>query len=151
MRNSCSHRLIPCKPEPGKHGRAIQKLDAKRMAPLQGGKMGAYILVCDQVGHGDSISEPADSSIQICTSNVHDTDSEYTIIDLYTVWPESHETQKKEVKPFIHQIKLHGLEGETIQVWGLFDNGAMVDVMSTKMYLQIKHKLAPLEKSIQGL
>ena len=113
--------------------------------------MGAYVLVCDRVGHGDSTSEPADSSIQICTSNVYDTDSEYTIIDLYAVRPESHDTQKKEVKPFIHQIKLHGLEGETIQVWGLFDNGAMVDAMSTKMYLQVKHKLAPLEKSIRRL
>jgi len=33
-------------------------------------------------------------------------------------------------------------------VWGLFDNGAMVDAMSTKMYLQVKHKLAPLERSL---
>jgi len=33
---------------------------------------------------------------------------------------------------------------ETTSVWALFDNGAMVDAMSMKMYLQIKHKLAPL-------
>lgn len=110
--------------------------------------MGGYVLVRDRVGHEDSFTEPADYSAHIHIPNVHDMDMEYTIVDLYAVHPESHITQKKEVKPFIHQIKIHGLHNEAVQVWGLFDNGAMVDAMSTSMYLQVKHKLAPLERSI---
>ena len=57
--------------------------------------MGAYVLVRDRVGHEDSTSEPADSSIQLSIHNVHDTDVEYMVIDLYAVRPESHEIQKK--------------------------------------------------------
>jgi len=109
--------------------------------------MGAYVLVCDQVGHEDLPSEPANLSIQLRVPNVHDTNIEYTIIDLYAVHPESHNTQRRGVKPFIHQIKLHGPRKETTHVWSLFDNGALVDAMSTKMYLQVKHKLAPLVRS----
>ena len=70
---------------------------------------------------------------------------------MYAVHPESHNAQGKRVKPFIHQIKLHRLRKETTQVWGLFDNGALVDAMSMKMYLQVKHKLAPLGTSTQRL
>ena len=76
------------------------------------------------------------------------TNIEYTIIDLDTVRPESHKAQNKGVKPFIHEVKIHRLEKEIIEVWGLFDNGAMVDAMSTTMYLRLKHRLPPLERSI---
>jgi len=107
--------------------------------------------VCNRVGHEDSFSEPADYSTQLHVPNVHNMDMEYMIIDLYAVRPESCDSQKKEVKPFIHQVKIHGLDNETVQVWGLFDNGTMVDTMSTKTYLQVKHKLAPLERSIRCL
>jgi len=116
------------------------------MAWLQGGKVGAYVLVCNQVGHGDLAQKPADTLIQLNIHNVHDTDIKYMVIDLYTVQPESHKNQKGEVKPFIHQIKLHRPERKAIQVWGLFDNGTMVDAMLTKTYLQVKHKIAPLER-----
>ena len=80
--------------------------------------MGAYVLVRDRVGHEDSTSEPADSSIQLSINNVHDTDVEYMVINLYAVRPESHEIQKKGIKPFIHQVKLHGPGNGRIQVWG---------------------------------
>jgi len=55
--------------------------------------MGAYVLVHDQVGHEDSITEPADFSIQLHSPNVL-MDIEYMVIDLYAVQPESHETQR---------------------------------------------------------
>jgi len=42
---------------------------------------------------------------------------EYTVVNLYAVHPESHDTEKKEVKPFIHQVKIHRLDNETVQVW----------------------------------
>ena len=111
--------------------------------------MGAYILVHDQVGHEDMISEPADYLIHPHVPNVCDKDIEYTIIDLYVVGPEAREAQEKGVKPFSHQVKLHGLEGERIEVWGLFNNRVMVDAMSTTTYLQVKHKLPLLERSTQ--
>ena len=111
--------------------------------------MGAYVLMRDRVGHEDFMSEPADYSIHLHVPNVHDMNIDSAIIDLYTVRPESHEAQQKGVKPFIHQVKLHGVGDEIIDVWGLFDNGAIVDAMSTKTYLQVKHKLPPLEKSIR--
>jgi hypothetical protein len=113
--------------------------------------MGAYVPVRDQVGHEDLTPKPADLSIQLRIPNVHHTNIEYTIIDLYAVHPESRNARRRGVKPFIHQIKLHGPRKETTHVWGLFDNGAMVDVMSTKMYLQVKHKLAPLGASTRRL
>ena len=113
--------------------------------------MGAFVLVRDRVGHEDMNSKPADYSIHLHVPNVCDKDIEYTIIDLYAVGPEARKAQEKGVKPFIHQVKLHGLEGERIEVWGLFDNGAMVDAMSTTTYLQVKHKLPPLERSTRRL
>ena len=113
--------------------------------------MGAYVLVRDQVGHEDPPLTPADTSIQLRVPDVHDTDIEYSIIDLYAVGPESHNAQEERVKPFIHQFKLHGPKGETVQLWGLFDNGALVDAMSTKMYLRVKDRLAPLERSTRCL
>jgi hypothetical protein len=113
--------------------------------------MGAYVLVHDQVEHEDFIPEPADYSIHLHVPNVHDMNIDSAIIDLYAVRSESHEAQQKGVKPFIHQVRLHGLGKEIVEVWGLFDNGAMVDAMSTKTYLQVKHKLPPLERSIRRL
>jgi len=113
--------------------------------------MGAYVLVRDQVGHEDPIPEPADYATQLNIPNVCDINMEYTVVDLYVVRPELHGAQGKEVKLFIHQIKLHGLNKEAVQIWGLFDNGAMVDAMSTKAYMRVRHKLAPLERSIRRL
>jgi len=147
----CRHCTLLSRSEPGKWGRAIWKLDAKWMAWLQGGKMGVYVLVHNQVGHEDSISEPADYSAQLHVPNVHNMDMEYMVVDLYAVCPESHDTQGKEVKPFIHQVKLQGLDDKMVGVWGLFDNSTMVDVMLTKKYLQLQHKLAPLVRSIRCL
>ncbi|KIJ89435.1 hypothetical protein K443DRAFT_16130 [Laccaria amethystina LaAM-08-1] len=145
------HRAVSRESESGKCGRAIRKLDAKRMARLQGGRMGAYGLVRDQVGHEDRIPEPADYATQLHIPNVCDINMEYTVVDLYAVRPELHRAQGKEVKPFIHQIKLHRLNKEAVQIWGLFDNGAMVDAMSTKAYMRVRHKLAPLERSTRHL
>jgi hypothetical protein len=121
------------------------------MARFQGGDMGAYVLVRERVGHEDSSSEPADLSNQLIASNVREEDIELMVVDLYAVRTESNETQRKGTKPFIHQVKLHGPKGEIVRVWGLFDNGAMVDAISTETYKHIKHRLSPLERSIRRL
>ena len=36
-------------------------------------------------------------------------------------------------------------------MWGLFDNGAMVDAMSTETYERVRHQLSPLERSVRRL
>ena len=61
------------------------------MARFQGRQMGAYVLVRDQVGHEDPPLTPADTSIRLRVPDIHDTDIEYSIIDLYAVGPESHD------------------------------------------------------------
>ena len=96
--------------------------------------MGAYVLVRERVGHEDSSSVPADMSNQLTVSIVHHEDIESEIVDLYAVQNKANETHEKETRPFIHQIKLHGPKGEIVWVWGLFDNGAMVDAMSTETF-----------------
>ena len=85
--------------------------------------MGAHVLVCERVGHKDSLPEPVDLSDRLTVSDVCKEDVELQVVELYAVWTESDETQKKGMKPFIHQVKLHGPKGEVVWVWGLFDNG----------------------------
>ncbi|KIJ91496.1 hypothetical protein K443DRAFT_654402 [Laccaria amethystina LaAM-08-1] len=131
--------------------RAIRKLDAERMAQYQGGDIGAYVLVRERVGHEDLLPEPADFSDQLTVSDVCEEDVELKVVDLYAVRAESDETQKKGTKPFIHQVKLHGPKGEVVRVWGLFDNGAMVDAMSTETYNRVRHRLSPLGRSNRRL
>ena len=136
--------------EAGKQGRAIQKLSAKWMAQLQGGNIGAYVLMHERVGHED-LSEPADLSDQHTDSIVQREDAELHIIDLYVIRTESEATHKKETRPFIHQVKLHGQKGEIELVWGLFDNGAMVDMMSTETHGCVRHRISPLERCVRHL
>ena len=84
-------------------------------------------------------------------SDVHEENNELEVIDLYAVRTESNESREKGARPFIHQVKLHGPGGEIVRVWGLFDDGAMVDAMSTKVYNQIGHRLSPLGRSTRQL
>jgi hypothetical protein len=104
-----------------------------------------------QAGHEDSIPGPVDMSYQLTVSNVHEDNSELEVIDLYAVRTESNESQEEGAKPFIHQVKLHGPGGEIVRVWGLFDDGAMVDAMSTEAYNRIRHRLSSLERSTRQL
>ncbi|KAG2050051.1 hypothetical protein BDR06DRAFT_892670, partial [Suillus hirtellus] len=43
--------------------------------------------------------------------------------------------------PFMHQIILHGPQGELTRVKALFDDGTMVGVMCASIFNQIKHRL----------
>ena len=121
------------------------------MAQPQGEDKGAHVLVRVRVGHEDSSPGPVDLSYQLTVSNVHKENSELEVIDLYAVRTESKESREKGARPFIHQVKLHGPGGEIVRVWGLFDDGAMVDAMSTKVYNQIGHRLSPLGRSTRQL
>ena len=107
--------------------------------------------MCERVGHEDLLPEPVDLSDQLTVSDVCKEDVELQVVDLYAVRTESDKTQKKGTKPFIHQVKLHGPKGEVVRVWGLFDNGAMVDAMSTETYNRVRHRLIPLGRSSRRL
>ena len=104
-----------------------------------------------RVGHEDSSPGPVDLSYQLTVSDVHEENSELEVIDLYAVRIESNESQEKGAKPFIHQVKLHGPGGEIVRVWGLFDDGAMVDAMSMETYNRVRHRLSPLGRSTRQL
>ena len=47
-------------------------------------------------------------------------------------------------KPFIHQIKLHGPQGEIVRVWATFDEGALMEAMSTSAFEKSKHRMGKL-------
>jgi hypothetical protein len=81
--------MIPRRTEPGKWGRAIRELNAKRMAQPQGESEGVDVLVRERVEHEDSSPAPVDLSDQLTVSNVHHEDIELEVVDLYTVHTKS--------------------------------------------------------------
>jgi len=54
---------------------------------------------------------------------------------------------KEETKPFIHQVQFLGPQGEIVRIWGLFDDGAMKEAMSTTMFHKVKHRLGRSQPS----
>ena len=87
-------------------------------------------------------------SLMIACVDVNATAPKSIIIDLYAVDIRSDKEQNvRGTKPFIHQIWLHGPQGEVVQVWALFDEGMMREVMSTKMFEKVKHRLAQMSPS----
>jgi hypothetical protein len=57
------------------------------------------------------------------------------------------EDNNKNAVPFQHMIKLHGPQGEIIQLKSTFDDGAMVNAVDLKSFQKIQHRLKPLEWS----
>ncbi|KIK36243.1 hypothetical protein CY34DRAFT_69159, partial [Suillus luteus UH-Slu-Lm8-n1] len=67
-----------------------------------------------------------------------------TVIDLYSAGHlQTFKTQldSGESVPFMHQIILHGPQGELVRIKALFDDSAMVGIMCTSIFHQIKHRL----------
>jgi hypothetical protein len=84
---------------------------------------------------------PALNNSATCTASPFDTT---IVVDLYLAGhPQTLKTQLEsgESVPFMHQIILHGPQGELIRVKALFDDGAMVGVMCASIFNQIKHRL----------
>ncbi|KZP23046.1 hypothetical protein FIBSPDRAFT_667142, partial [Athelia psychrophila] len=53
--------------------------------------------------------------------------------------------------PFLHKLKLHGPRGEIVRIQGVFDDGAMVNVISTEAFGKFKHRLVEAGPSISML
>ena len=99
------------------------------------------------------IVEQGKEHLEIMTTVLHVLPSqiESKIIDLFTIDASKEEKGIKETKPFIHQIRLHGPQGEIVQVWANIDDGAMKEVMSVAMFRKVKHRLGNLLLSSQLL
>ena len=54
------------------------------------------------------------------------------------------EKRKNNTTPFVHQIRLHGPQGEVVRVWATFDEGALMEAMSTATFERVKHRTGAL-------
>ena len=79
--------------------------------------------------------------------NVNPEVSESNVVDLYAVGAKLEEERKNTTRPFIHQIRLHGPQGEIVRVWATFDEGALREAMSTTMFEKVKHRMGTLQPS----
>lgn len=78
--------------------------------------------------------------------NVNPTVLESYIVDLYAVGANS-DGERKNTRPFIHQVKLHGPRGEVVRIWATFDEGALREAMSTTAFAKAKHRMGALRPS----
>lgn len=92
----------------------------------------------------EAVTVPADIEELISLeAYVNKASTNMDIIDLYEVGHEKVtcklcEDGEKEI-PFTHQIKIHGLQGEIVQLSALFDGAAMVAAMCTSLFKLVKH------------
>jgi hypothetical protein len=73
------------------------------------------------------------------------------IIELFSIGACKVTKKERETKPFIHQVKFKGPQGEVIRVQANIDDGAMKEVMSTTMFQKVKHRLGTTLPSTQLL
>ena len=97
----------------------------------------------------ESASRDKDLDSTACT-----TLNELQLVDLYTVGseePEEFGINPLPEVPFVHGIAVNGPRGSIVHIRGVFDSGAMVNVMCSTVYDEIKHRLSPLQPSSQRL
>jgi len=69
------------------------------------------------------------------------------IAEIYTVAMESGEFQLEESNPFIHGVALHGPKGEIVRLRGVFDDGAMINAIDSRVFSIVKHRLSRPKES----
>jgi hypothetical protein len=72
------------------------------------------------------------------------TPNELQLVDLYTVGseePEKFEINPLPEVPFVHGIAVNGPRGSIVRIRGVFDSGAMVNVMCSTVYDKIKQTI----------
>ena len=67
--------------------------------------------------------------------------------DIYTVGSESKEKELEDSQPFVHGVKLHGTKGEIVRLKGVFDNGAMINAMDSRVFKKIERRLSEVTPS----
>jgi hypothetical protein len=76
---------------------------------------------------------------------------ESNIINLFNIGANKEKEEKRIADPFIHQVRLHGPQGEIVRVWANVDDGAMREVMSSNTFRKVKHRLGKTTPSSQLL
>jgi hypothetical protein len=84
-------------------------------------------------------------------SSVTTITSEFNIVDLFSIGASKEIEEIEATKPFVHQVRFHGPQGEIIRVWANIDDGAMKEVMSSSMFHKVKHRLGTTQPSTQLL
>jgi hypothetical protein len=79
------------------------------------------------------------------------TTTELDIVDLFDIGASEEKGRIRNTKPFRHRVRLHGPRGEVVRVWANIDDGAMKEVMSTRTFEKVKHKLGKWTPSSQLL
>ena len=79
------------------------------------------------------------------------TTSESSVVDLFGVGARETEEGTKETRPFIHQVRFLGPQGEVVRVQANIDDGAMKEVMSSATFKKVKHRLGTSTPSSQLL
>src|SRR5271168_2604608 len=102
---------------PGKRGRAVN-LNANLTAPMQSS---------DEIKRQSNKANPDTVPIVV---------PEMQIVNLYTVGHKPRKNDNQTTKLFIHH--LHRYNMNAIRVQATFDDGALVDVMSTTKFNQVK-------------
>jgi len=119
----------------GKRGRAVV-IDTDTTAQANGGEEEWEV----ENGNG----EPLARTYMHVDAAAHKSN----IVDLYAVDDKLDRGRNEcTMELFIHQIQLHGPQGEVVRVWALFDEGAMGEAMSTKVFRRVKHRLGQLMPS----
>ena len=84
-------------------------------------------------------------------SNVITAKNESNVVNLFGIGAKKDKGDREETKPFIHQVRFHGPQGEVVRVWANIDNSTMKEVMSTTMFKKVKHRLGTSKPSNQLL
>ena len=149
---------------PGKWGRAASIGEEERAAPIETGrveiekeretKTGRVEIENEGGGAGEEEAANVHAEVEELISPetiVHTVPPNMTIFDLYKV---GHKSVTRETCrdanteiTFAHQIKIHGPQGEIVQVSALFDGAAMVAAMCVSLFNRVKHRLGTWQPS----
>jgi hypothetical protein len=81
-------------------------------------------------------------------TNVHSYDQHIIdIAEIYTVVTESGKCLLEESDPFIHGVALRGPKGEVVRFRGVFDDGASISAIDSKVFAMVKHRLSRPKES----
>jgi len=145
--------------KPGKSRRAIDiEPQVLSMAPTEY-PVSVQVPMCEEGIHGDKQPDladatctptsregalPEDKVVILDMSMYNKSSAESQIIDLYGVG----DIAKKAMSiPFVQNVQLRGPKGEIVRMRSVFDDGAMVNAIDTKVYSQVKWRLSPLQLS----
>src|ERR1700679_1351095 len=121
------------------------------MAGSAGKRERAVELSTKSTTRGDTIQQNGLIGSTSTIPSVFTTTSESNVVDLYGIGAEKTGIEKEATRPFIHQVRFHGPQGEVIRVKANIDDGAMREVMSSAMFKKVKHRLGTPMPSSQLL